>query len=93
MAKVFDYHSKAYVCIHVFEKSRPVLLVSRASGDWSMLCGDLHADDAYRVVGIGHVIDTDATLREILDLERDFDAERSSVGAAWQRYPTPADTA
>ena len=27
-------HHKAYVCIHVFDATRPVLFVSRADGDW-----------------------------------------------------------
>lgn len=80
-----QFHQKAYVCIHVFDHERPVLLVSREDGDWSLLCGDYHEDDAsaYRVVGIGHVIESDPTLEEILDLEPDFEAERPSLGERW----------
>ena len=86
-------HRKAYVCEHVFRGDRPVLLVSRGDGDWCFLCGDNHPDDpsAYRVVGLGHVIDDDSTLEAILDLEPDEEAERSSVGANWVRSLVPPE--
>ena len=60
------HETKSYVCIHVFDRSRPVLYVTRPDGDWCALCGDDHPDDAnsYRVVGIGHVIDFDPTVAE-----------------------------
>ena len=80
-------HDKAYVCIHVFEETAPVLLVSRPEGDWCFLCGEVHGDDAadYRVVGIGHVFDKDPTLADVKDLESDSEAERDSVGGTWLR--------
>ena len=28
-----------YVCSHVFENVRPILLVVREGGDWQCLCG------------------------------------------------------
>ena len=81
------YETKSYVCIHVFDASRDVLLVNREDADWSLVCGDPHPDDAafYRVVGIGHVIERDPTLLEILDLEPNEEAEREVVGGAWRR--------
>lgn len=84
-----DYHQKAYVCSHVFDRERPVLLVSRPDGDWCLLCGDPHPDDAsaYRLVGIGHVVEHDPTLGEVLDLESGWDAERRHVGESWTRTP------
>lgn len=86
-AKPPHEHQKSYVCIHVFKAERAVLLVSRPDGDWCFLCGEGHPDDPgeYRVVGIGHVIDGDPTLREVLDLQVDEEAERSEVGQVWVR--------
>ena len=83
-------HDKAYVCIHVFEHTRPILLVSRPEGDWCFLCGDNHADNAadFRVVGIGHVLESDLALLELANLQTDWDAERQSVKAGWIRNPT-----
>lgn len=80
-------HTKVYVCVHVFERSRPVLYVTRPDGDWCMLCGATHADssDEYRVVGLGHLIAMDPSLTEVLDLLPQEEAERSEVGANWER--------
>lgn len=60
---------KSCICIHVFEGSGPVRLISRGDGDWCFLCGADHDDDAssYRVVGIGHVLENDPSLRSELD--------------------------
>ena len=82
-----DFHQKAYVCIHVFEQTKPVLLVSRGDGDWCFLCGDEHPNDAkfYRVVGIGHVLERYPDLKEVLDLKPDEEAERSAPGESWIR--------
>jgi hypothetical protein len=84
-----DYHQKSYVCIHVFDRERPVLLVTRPDGDWCFLCGAEHDDDAsaYRVVGIGHILEHDVTLSEVLDLQPDWDAERAALGAPWIQKP------
>lgn len=89
MKKIADpsFHQKSYVCIHVFDQSRPVLLVSRDDGSWCFLCGDLHPDSAdhYRVVGLGHVIERDPSLGSILDLLPGEEAERAAIGERWIR--------
>jgi hypothetical protein len=82
------YHLRAYICVHVLEKSAPILLVSRAGdGNWCFLCGEANHNDAStaRVIGIGHVFERDPTLLEIEDLDADWDAEREAVGKAWIR--------
>lgn len=45
-------NSKSYVCIHVFERTWPVLLISRERGQWCFLCGGDREGNAsnYRVV-------------------------------------------
>jgi hypothetical protein len=85
--KSIDVHQKAYACIHVFERSSPVLLVSRADGDWCFLCGQLHGNNGseYRVVGIGHVLDQDQSLVAVMDLLPDWEAERTEVDGGWLR--------
>ena len=92
---VLDFHQKAYVCIEVFNAEKPVLLVSRLEGDWCFLCGAPHPDDAsyYRVVGIGHVIQRNDGLSDILDLRPGEEAERPSLHSPWVRtyYASPED--
>lgn len=76
----------AFVCAHVFDVSRPVLLVSHEGGDWQFLCGDHHRSwETARVVGMNHLFDRDASLRALLDLPVGWDAERPKVGAEWVR--------
>lgn len=81
------FEQKSYVCTHVFDGSRPVLYVTRPDGDWCFLCGDDHPDEgaAYRVVGLGHVIKGDSSLREVLDLLPNAEVERAAAGAVWER--------
>ena len=43
----------AFVCSHVFENSRPVLLVSHVDGGWQLLCGQAHVTkEIPRLVGL-----------------------------------------
>ena len=81
------YETKAYVCLDVFDRRKPVLYVTRPEGDWCALCGDEHPQEGaqYRVVGLGHVVDDDPTITEVLDLGANEEAERRSVGEAWAR--------
>jgi hypothetical protein len=89
MAFPEDPHHKAYVCNHIFEHSRPILLVSRQDGDWCFLCGEEHENDAsaYKLVGIGHILNFDRSLSVLHDLPVDWDAERVSVEQEWVRSP------
>ena len=81
------YETKSYVCVEVFDGSKPVLYVTRPDGSWCLLCGGDHPDDAseYRVVGLGHLVENDLSLHDVLDLEPDQEAERLSLGSPWAR--------
>jgi hypothetical protein len=76
----------AFICSHVFEDSRPILLVVNSDGEWQFLCGEAHADIPL-VVGINHLLHRDPTLREVLDLAENWEAERDRPNAPWQRRP------
>jgi hypothetical protein len=77
----------AFVCEHVFDASRPVLLVSHEAGDWQFLCGgeDHGSWETARVVGINHLFDRDASLLGLVDLPVGGEAERPQVGGPWVR--------
>ena len=78
--------SLTYVCSHVFEKVRPVLLVHRVDGDWQLVCGGVHEDgEIPHVVGLNHLLDDDPSLSAILDLPSEWEAERSDRGKPWER--------
>ena len=73
-----------FICSHVFENEKPILLVCHEGGDWQFLCGGTHrTDEKPKVVGVGHLVERDPSLNEIADLPLDFEAERSEVGAQW----------
>jgi hypothetical protein len=77
-----------YVCSHVFDNIRPVLLVARENGDWMHLCGETHVEaEEYHIVGVEHLLERDATLREVLDLPDNSEAERADVNMPWSRRP------
>jgi hypothetical protein len=76
----------AYVCSHVFSRTTPILLVIHADGDWQFLCGGSHDhDERPRVVGMNHLVDDDVTLKAVLDLPVDWEAERGSAIEPWAR--------
>lgn len=93
MAAFTRANLKSYVCIHVFEAARPVLLVAHEEdGAWCFLCGDMHPDSAEscRVVGVGHLVERDATLHECADLPPGYEAKRAAVGQPWMRTKNAA---
>jgi hypothetical protein len=82
-------HTAAFICSHIFDASRPVLLVVREDGDWCLMCGEGHDfdRDQPKVVGIGHLLERDPTISQVLDLQDGFEAERRRVGEPWERRP------
>jgi hypothetical protein len=77
----------AFVCIHIFDNSRPVLLVTRNNDELCFLCGDMHEDDPqnFRVVGANHIYERDQSVFEAAQLLNDnCEAERESVDEKWQ---------
>jgi hypothetical protein len=85
------HHAPAFLCGHVFDKTKPVLLVCHQDTGWQLVCGDVH-DDQPRLVGLSHVVAADASLAAILDLPLGFEAERSVVGGSWARRPSTDDS-
>ena len=80
------------MCSHVFDESRPILLVVHESVGWTFACGGRdHEDDDFHNVGVGHLIDRDPTLNECADLEPHSVAERASVEDPWVRKSLSAE--
>jgi hypothetical protein len=76
----------AYVCSHIFSNTMPILLVSRAEGDWQCLCGQTHSkDEIPKVVGLNHLLERDPSLSQLRDLPVDWEAERASILDQWIR--------
>jgi hypothetical protein len=83
----------AFVCTHVFDNSRPILLVSREEGDWQCMCGKEHnSREVVHVVGLNHLIERDPTLLELNDLPNGWEAERAHLGDPWLRGQVASKT-
>ena len=73
------------VCVHVFDGSRPILLVVRdEETSWQFLCGadDVESDSCHSV-GVGHLLSRDASLSGMASLPVGFYAERSTASTEW----------
>ena len=85
-------HRRAYACTHVLSGERDVLLVSRPDEDWCFLCGGFDHEQgpsSFKVVGMEHLIERDGTLRAVLYLQPQEEAERAARGSAWSRSRVP----
>lgn len=86
IAPGLPFETKSYVCLHVFERSRPVRFVYREDDYWCLLCGyDHEGEDYLVVVGLGHVVERDPSIVDVLDLNESEEAARNEVGGAWER--------
>ena len=84
MKKTYNYHTPVFLCSEVYKNKKPVLLVCKEDGDWQMLCGGEHNENDKPVVaGIGHLLQRDSSLLELLDLPDNWEAERQSVNDPW----------
>lgn len=82
-----DLHWRVFACRHVLDGEQPVLLVSRQDGDWCFLCGGQHEQSStdFKAIGVSHILERDPSLRELLDLETGWEAERNDDTSPWVR--------
>jgi hypothetical protein len=77
---------KSYICSHVFQDERPILLIVHEDGDWVFMCGKSdHGDNDIHIVGVGHLVDRDPSINECANLANDCEAERETVASPWIR--------
>jgi len=80
----------AICCVHVLERTRPILRVSHdEDGDWQFLCGESHETSEGRVICMGCALEIDGTLVAIAGLKAGWGADRDSQEAVWVREPNP----
>lgn len=83
----FSRNLGVIVCAHVFEATRPIMLVCHENNLWQCLCGqdDHHGADDGHLVGIGHLLDRDDSLAQLSDLPPGWQAERDTPNSDWKR--------
>ncbi len=79
-----EYHIAVFICSHVFEKTSPILYVCKDDDEFQFLCAGLHyGDERPRIVGLGHMVDSDKSILDILHIANGEEAERGSVAEEW----------
>ena len=86
---IFDDPSLAvYLCSHVFNYEKPILYVCKEGNEWQFLCGGDHAFKAKpHVVGVGHILERDSTIKALENLPDGWEAERSDIESDWVTRP------
>lgn len=73
-------------------KGAPILLVSHDSdGDWQFLCGQIDGPEDIRTIGLDCALNLDATIGELADLPRGWQAWRDSPDDDWDKYPATSE--
>ncbi len=83
---------RVFVCRHIFEETRPVLLIANTEGNFSFLCGDEHEQIAeeFPAVGLNHVLYRDKSFSKIVEtLPINCEAERKSEHSPWEIKEIP----
>jgi hypothetical protein len=78
----------AFLCRHVFEKTRHILVVSRVRGVWQFLCGDTYIQGGHEinhVVALDQIVEQDKTIQDVLDLPAGWEADRPTIKDPWRR--------
>lgn len=82
------------VCEDVLCDTKPIFFVCHEiDGGWQFLCGSLHQGETPKLIGIEHLLERDASLRDTLKLPLGWDAERADTSSAWQSTERPGDDA
>jgi hypothetical protein len=87
----YNFHQKCYTCSHVVKENRPILFAYKDADDFILHCGEGHdwELDPPKVVGIGHLIEKDASVEKVLSLNNGFEMERASLQVNWEIRLTP----
>jgi hypothetical protein len=82
-------NTACFVCNHVLNKERPILLVSHdeADSNWQFLCGkNDHDDQSIRIISLEEVTELDNSINDLFDLPEGVTAERVDIGLTWTPY-------
>jgi hypothetical protein len=78
---------RVFVCGHVFDHSRPILLIANMDGDLCFLCGANHPDSEseYQAVGLNHILEMDPSVKPVIvKLKNNWEAERTTSATNWK---------
>ena len=86
MTNKFKNDYAVYLCPHVFSENKPILEVVRdPDGCWQFFCGQDHdfENEECHTVGIGHLIEIDLSIQELVKMKKGTFAERKNINSKW----------
>jgi hypothetical protein len=82
-------NAAAFATTRVVYDDLPVLVVSHdEDGEWQFLCGTTTESSDCVIVCLGCAYERDLMLAGVADLPPGWQAQRSHIGALWERYPS-----
>jgi hypothetical protein len=82
-------NTACFVCGHVMDKSRPILLASheKEDGCWQFLCGfNNHNDADIKIISLKQAVEIDSSINELFEMSLGLAADRKSVNHKWEPF-------
>jgi hypothetical protein len=80
-------NSLAIICRHCEQENKPILFVAYTSIDktYQFLCdGNDHVVEDGLTIHISHVVKDDISIKSLIDIKRNFVAERENTSTPWK---------
>ena len=80
-------NTACFVCIHIINKSRPILHVTHEAEDgaWTFFCGYTgHVDADIKVISIKEATDLDPSINDLYEMPLGVGASRESTSSKWE---------
>ena len=77
------------VCIHVFDRERPILSVTHDLDDgcWQFLCGqDDHDETTAKVISLKEATEIDHSINDLFEMPTGIGADRKTINDKWEPY-------
>ena len=77
-------NTACFTCRHVLEEKKPIRYVSHdEDGYWQFLCGGTHRQEDARVVSLADILEIDATMHDLAELDYGEYAEIEGPAEKW----------
>jgi hypothetical protein len=80
-----------FVCDHVMNRIRPILLVTHDEDDeyeyWQFLCGESDHDESnIKIISIKQATDIDPSINDLYEMPVGVSADRKSITDQWEPF-------
>lgn len=77
-------NTACFTCCHVLNENKPILYVSHdEDGYWQFLCGGQHRESDVRIVSLADILEIDATMIDLAQLDYGEYAEAEDEKSDW----------